>query len=230
MWIVWSLLAGFLISLAYISPYALRMFQERRLRARCRRERVLVLTYDDGPGIVLTPKLLDLLAAYNAKATFFLVGKCVMKAPESVARLQRDGHELASHSYAHLNAWKTTPWQGVNDVQRGFTTLGRNGIPFKLFRPPYGKITLLTWLATVCRGIGFGWWTKVSGDTYANLPDPQSVVQAIEQDGGGVVLLHDFDGTEERSTFVLELTKRLLDAAKSRGWKVCTQSELLRIQ
>lgn len=222
-WLV-SLVA--LLGVIYISPHGLRKFQEIRLRSQCSKEHVLVLTYDDGPSEGATPRLLDLLAEHGAKATFYLMGERVASAPQAFQRLLDEGHELGSHSQAHLNAWKVSPWRSVADVKVGLATLKQLGIKVNLFRPPYGKNNLLTWLTVVWQRIGFGWWTVVSGDTYAKLPDPASVVSLVERNGGGVVLMHDFDRTEDRTNFVLEVTRLLLNTAKARGWRVCTQGEL----
>lgn len=215
-----------LLAVGYFSPYGIRLIQQRRLRVVCGRKGILVLSYDDGPSRITTVRLLDLLSQLEAKATFFLVGKHVKDCPEVVKRLKADGHELASHSFQHLNAWKVSPWRSVRDVQQGFAALSTQQIDVRLFRPPYGKVNLLTWMATICRGIRFAWWTVVSGDTYAQLPDPVSIVRAVENEGGGIVLMHDFEHGEEHLTYVLDLTRRLLETARSRGWKVCTQGEL----
>ena len=214
----------------YAIPYALRLFSEFGLRRRCRKEHVLVLTYDDGPGEKTTPKLLDLLDQYQAKATFYLVGSNVEGKGSILPRMQQAGHDLASHSQNHLNGWKVAPWRSLRDVLQGFSTLKRTNIDFTLFRPPFGKINLLTWLAAAHHRIQLGWWTIVSGDTCANLPEVASIVAKAERDGGGVVLMHDFDRSEERFAYVLDLTARLLDLAKSREWKVITHRQLLQIR
>jgi peptidoglycan/xylan/chitin deacetylase (PgdA/CDA1 family) len=216
-----------LIAIGYVSPYAFRKVQESNLRRRCQAAKALVLTYDDGPGPVATTALLDLLAQYQAKATFFVIGKQAQSNPELTQRIVSEGHELASHSYAHLNAWKVSPWSSLNDVTQGFKSLSQLNIAFSLFRPPYGKINLLTWLATIAGGYRLGWWTVVSGDTYPSLPDPSTIVQAVEAAGGGVVLMHDMDSSEDRNAYVQEVTRRLLEAARTAGRTVCTQSELL---
>jgi peptidoglycan/xylan/chitin deacetylase (PgdA/CDA1 family) len=228
---IWMILPALLIFFGgffYVIPYAFRLLSEFRLRRRCRKDHVLVLTYDDGPGEETTPKLLDLLDQHHAKATFYLVGKNVESKGSILPRMQHAGHDLASHSQNHLNGWKVTPWRSLRDVLQGFSTLKRTNIDFSLFRPPYGKINLLTWLAAARHRIQLGWWTIVSGDTCANLPDVASIVAMAERDGGGVVLMHDFDRSEERFFYVLDLTARLLNLAKSRGWKVMTHRELLQ--
>ncbi len=63
----------------------------------------IALTFDDGPHATLTPRLLDLLAAHRMKATFFVVGQCVVDHPEILRRAVREGHEIASHSWSHPN-------------------------------------------------------------------------------------------------------------------------------
>jgi len=227
-WVILPALSILFAIFIYVIPYSFRIFSEFGLRRRCQKDHVLVLTYDDGPGEETTPKLLDLLDQHQAKATFYLVGNNVQSKGSILPRMQRAGHDLASHSQNHLNGWKVTPWRSLSDVLQGFSTLKRTNIDFTLFRPPYGKINLLTWLAATRHRIHLGWWTIVSGDTCANLPDVGSIVAMAERDGGGVVLMHDFDRSEERFFFVLDLTARLLDLAKSRGWKVMTQRELLQ--
>ena len=227
-WMILLTLPVLFVVFFYAIPYAFRLFSEFGLRRLCRTQHVLVLTYDDGPGEKTTPKLLDLLDHHQAKATFYLVGSNVEGKGSILPRMQHAGHDLASHSQNHLNGWKVTPWRSLRDVVQGFSTLKRTNIDFKLFRPPYGKINLLTWLAAARHQIQLGWWTIVSGDTRADLPNVASIVAIAERDGGGVVLMHDFDRSEERFSYVLDLTSQLLDLAKSRGWKVMTHRELLQ--
>src|SRR5687768_8671114 len=66
----------------------------------------VALTFDDGPNPTLTPKLLDLLASRNLKATFFVVGQNAEEYPEILKRIVREGHEVASHSWSHPNLGK----------------------------------------------------------------------------------------------------------------------------
>src|SRR5467141_4818961 len=66
----------------------------------------IAMTFDDGPSAMLTPKLLDLLAAHHIKATFFLIGQNVAENPEIVAREAREGHEIGSHTWSHANVAK----------------------------------------------------------------------------------------------------------------------------
>lgn len=67
-------------------------------------EKLIALTFDDGPHSTYTPQILDILAKYNAKATFFVIGEHAKKSPDIIKRQVQEGHEIANHSYTHNNA------------------------------------------------------------------------------------------------------------------------------
>lgn len=218
---------------AYLAPpHLLRARATAALRAACRRTRTLVLTYDDGPGEHLTPQLLDLLAARNAKATFLLLGRRAERQPGIIDRIVGHGHEVGCHSHRHLNAWKVPPNSAIADITAGYDALQRWVPADGLFRPPYGKMTLPTLLSIRRRRAPLAWWTLDSRDTKPSLPEPRTLAQRIAADHGGVVLLHDFDRDDPsgvRARFVLDATAALLDAAAGAGITPRTYGELLRL-
>lgn len=212
---------------AYLGPPMLvRARQTRRLGELCARTRSLVLTFDDGPGKELTPRVLDLLGSRGAKATFFLLGRRVAEAPELVDRLDAEGHEIASHSRDHLHAWKTMPWATPRDIANGFDDVAR-WRERPLFRPPYGKLVLPGYLAARRRARGFGWWTVDARDTWTPARTPDEVAGLVRETGGGVVLLHDFDRGEERAAIVLGVLERLLDLADAESLAIRTLGDVL---
>ena len=177
----------------YLSPHLDKLVQVRALRQRCRATRSLGLTYDDGPGTELTPALLELLAAAGARATFFPTGRSATRNPALLTRVAAAGHEVGCHSQAHRHAWHITPWQILLDIDAGYDTLVPWVSPAGLYRPPYGRMTLAVSWAIRRRQASLAWYTVDSGDTHAVLPAPQTIVEAVRRDGGGVVLMHDFD-------------------------------------
>jgi peptidoglycan-N-acetylglucosamine deacetylase len=210
-----------------LPAHALRKLAERRLEARCRETRSLVLTYDDGPGRSLTPALLEVLADRGARATFFALGRRALEAPEVLDRVAAAGHEVGCHSFDHRNAWKVPPAAGVADIDEGYESLARWVRPDGLFRPPYGKLTLATWAALRRRRGRLACWTVVSGDTFGELPRQDDVVDQVVRAGGGVVLMHDFDREPERGEYVTGLTGQLLDAAERHGLTPATLGDVL---
>ena len=99
-------------------------------------DNVLYLTFDDGPHPEATPFVLDELKKYNAKATFFCIGKNVVEHPEIYKRILLEGHRTGNHSYNHLNGWKVDDKKYIDDVMEA-----RKFIDSDIFRPPYGRIT-----------------------------------------------------------------------------------------
>lgn len=211
----------------YLVPIAVRRRQVRVLARRAQRERVAVLTYDDGPGRRLTPALLDLLAQRDVRATFFPLGRRAAAEPAVLDAVCAAGHEVGCHAYAHVHAWRAVPGHALSDARRGFATLGRWVPRGGWFRPPHGKLDLstLAWLRV--RGARLAWWTLDSGDTWSARPTPKSVAERLVGAGGGVVLLHDFDGSPAHDAFVLAATRAVLDAAAAHGIRLRTLGELL---
>src|SRR4029077_1781714 len=102
----------------------------------------IAMTFDDGPSATLTPKLLDILAAHQIKATFFVIGENVAEHPEIVARAAHEGHEIGNHSWSHPNLVKMSDDDVRSQIQRTDDAIkSATGSRPTLLRPPYGSIT-----------------------------------------------------------------------------------------
>jgi peptidoglycan-N-acetylglucosamine deacetylase len=211
---------------AYLSPWFWRRHRMNRIRREVVKNRILALTYDDGPNSVLTSQLLDLLGARGARATFFMLGRHAHQHPEIADRVIREGHDIGCHSDQHINAWKALPWKSIADIDAGYDRLSRWIPAHGMFRPPHGKMTLPTYWSIRRRGAPVWWWTIDSGDTRDVLPDPNQVADKLRREGGGIVLMHDLDRTQQRNDFVLELTAALLDVARQESIKVTPLREI----
>lgn len=102
------------------------------------KEKILFLTFDDGPVPEVTPWVLDLLKANGIPATFFCIGANVARHPDLFRRIVREGHAVGNHTQHHLNGWKTRAEEYLKDVADCATQLPSST---RMFRPPYGKIT-----------------------------------------------------------------------------------------
>jgi len=100
------------------------------------KQRVLYLTFDDGPEPNVTPWVLEQLAAHDAKATFFLIGRNALNHPALVTAIREQGHSIGNHTWEHLNGWRTPRTAYLESVARAQPLTGT-----RLFRPPYGRIT-----------------------------------------------------------------------------------------
>ena len=99
-------------------------------------ENILYLTFDDGPHPQATPFVLAELKKYNAKATFFCIGKNVVEHPEIYKRILLEGHRVGNHTHNHLNGWKVNDQEYIENILHA-----RKFIDSNIFRPPYGRIT-----------------------------------------------------------------------------------------
>ncbi len=103
-------------------------------RRENQQENQLYLTFDDGPTPEVTPWVLDNLREYNAKGTFFCLGRNVDRYPDIYQQILDEGHAVGNHTYSHLKGSHTSNSEYINDIK-----LAGADIESKLFRPPYGR-------------------------------------------------------------------------------------------
>lgn len=150
------------------------------------RDNHLYLTFDDGPTPEVTPWVLDCLKQYNAKGTFFCLGRNVEKYPEIYQKILDDGHSVGNHTYSHLKGWKTSHSEYVDDVM-----LASYNIESNLFRPPYGRFRK-SQIRELRQDYDVVMWDVLSQD-YNNSITPQQCLANVEQNirHGSIVVFHD---------------------------------------
>ncbi len=161
-------------------------------------EKELFFTFDDGPHPVATPFVLDVLKQYNARATFFCIGKNVRQEQEICKRILDEGHKVANHTNQHLNGWKTADSLYLNDI---FTA--KEFIDSHLFRPPYGRITKfqIQQLQPVFKII---MWDVLSGDFDVKLSPAKCLEYVVANArSGSIVVFHDSAKAFERLEYAL---------------------------
>jgi len=174
-------------------------------------ERVLHLTFDDGPIPVVTPWVLDALRQFDAKATFFCVGENVQRHPDIFQQILTEGHAVGNHTHQHLNGWKTDTDAYLHNVQQC-----AERVPGNLFRPPYGR--LRTAQATALKkNYQIVLWDVLSGDFDQGI-SPQKCFDNIRRhvQPGSIVVLHDSLKAECNLRYALPA---LLDFYAGKGWR-----------
>jgi peptidoglycan/xylan/chitin deacetylase (PgdA/CDA1 family) len=186
------------------------------------RNRVLALTFDDGPHPVHTPRLLDLLRAQNARATFFLVGQAAEQHPRIVQRIVEEGHELGNHSFRHVKFAAMPAAQQWSEIMQTNQLLHRHdGRSVRWFRPPQGTLTPRMLLRLMLGKQPIAMWSYDSLDYQRRGVD--AIVQRFQArpvNDGDVVLLHDDDG---ETIAALEL---LLVLWRGQGYRFVALSEI----
>jgi len=156
------------------------------------------LTFDDGPIPGLTPWVLDTLAEFNSKATFFCVGENVKNNGSIFNRIIMEGHTVGNHTYNHLNGWHTENEVYIQNIAECDKNMETN-----LFRPPYGKMkpsqsSLIKSEKTIVM------WDILSGDFDQSISKEKCLANVIDNySPGSVIVFHDNIKAEEKLKFVL---------------------------
>jgi peptidoglycan/xylan/chitin deacetylase (PgdA/CDA1 family) len=160
---------------------------------RVRHPNGVALTFDDGPDAPLD-QFLELLAGYNALATFFLMGEQVARFPDAPAKIAGAGHEVAIHGYTHAGHLKRTPWDLADDLHRTRLLVERSAqVTTTLYRPPYGVFSFGSWRAAGAEGWHRVLWSRWGRD-WEPTATPHLIADRIGHPrSGDVLLLHDSD-------------------------------------
>jgi len=171
-------------------------------------QKIIYLTFDDGPHPEATPFVLEQLKAYNAKATFFCIGKNVLQYPDIYRQIIDEGHKVGNHTFDHVNGWKTK-----DDIYIANIYKAAQYIDSELFRPPYGRITKFQIkllqkheenAATARQKFDIVMWSVLSGDFDTNL-SPEQCLQHVLLNAkqGSIVVFHDSTKAWERMQYAL---------------------------
>ena len=152
-----------------------------------RNSKKIYLTFDDGPHPEITPYVLEMLKRYNAKATFFCIGKNVQAHPELYDRILEEGHSVGNHTYSHLNGWKSGCPEYLADIAEA-----RRWIKSVLFRPPYGRIKRSQLTQIRKEGYKPVMWNVLSADFDKRLRPEDCIRNVTGSAGpGAVIVFHD---------------------------------------
>jgi peptidoglycan-N-acetylglucosamine deacetylase len=208
---------------ALTSIAALRIRAFPRLSGLGRQGHV-ALTFDDGPDAKSTPRFLDELARHDVRATFFLLGSMLAKAPSLGRELVAAGHEVAVHGWDHRNLVGRGHRATHDDLARARDLINdTTGTSPRRFRPPYGVLTTSALLAARDLGLEPVLWTAWGKD-WAQRATPDSVWRNLEQGilGGGTILLHDSDCTSAPDAWhsALGALPRLIAHCTAQGLRI----------
>lgn len=192
------------------------------------KEKVVALTFDDGPDPDNTARILDLLKEHNAKATFFVIGEKVKRNPELVKREAEEGHELANHTYHHLFLSNRSfgKLEGeILDTEKAIQeAAGRRPT---LFRPPGGIYN--DQLISLARRHGYVvvMWSWHHDTRDWSRPGVGKIVSKVldNLDNGNIVLLHEY---VEGGSQTVKALETILPELNKRGYRMVTVSELVR--
>lgn len=184
-----------------------RMFPD--VRWRIEDEDAIYITFDDGPTPGATEWILATLRRYNAKATFFVLGKNVEQYPDLYAKILEEGHRVGNHTYSHQRGWGMSVERYLEDIDFASDIVQSN-----IFRPPYARVTP-SQLRVVGKRYTIVMWSLLSFD-YKRTLSPERCARNVTRDlrAGDIILFHDSEKSFKNMSYALV---KLLECAKERG-------------
>jgi Predicted xylanase/chitin deacetylase len=195
------------------------------------REKLIALTFDDGPNARTTPLILDLLKQYDAKATFFVVGNRIDRFKKIIQREAAEGHEVANHTYNHIyltrKVQKDTIRNELMATQQKIAAV--TGQSSRWFRPPGGLYNETVVKIAKEKGYTVALWSWHQDTRDWSTPGVDKIVSKVLNNAhsGDVVLMHD---NVRGSTQTVRALERILPELQKRGFHMVTLSELAEHQ
>lgn len=191
------------------------------------KEKVVALTYDDGPNPPYTNQLIGILERNQIKATFFVIGNIIEKHPATVRLVLSKGHELGNHSYSHQKMTSENPSFIRSEIEKTDQLLRQLGVKEEIhFRAPYGrKLFVLPYLLAKMNKKNILW--NVNPHDYKAMNSEVIENYVLEHvTPGSIILLHDGGGDRSRT---VAATESLIKKLGERGYTFKTVSELMRV-
>jgi peptidoglycan/xylan/chitin deacetylase (PgdA/CDA1 family) len=204
------------------------------------KEKVVALTFDDGPNEPYTSQVLDILDENNIKATFFLIGENVQLYPDAARRILADGDVVGNHSYSH-NANHALTEYGARDLIHAEDIIADTlGVVPHLYRPPHGKKSPWELIAIHKEGLIEVTWTVSANDqhefAFIGKPTPEQFAHEIvsHTHPGAIILLHDGYGTTHDTSkadrsFTVAALPLIIEQLRAEGYRFVTVPQLLGV-
>lgn len=193
-------------------------------------EKVMALTFDDGPSPVFTPEILDILDKYHVKATFFMIGKNMDKYPNIVREVLRRGHVIGNHTYDHpKNIELLTQAQVIRELDHCEEVIERlTGSRAHLFRPPKGLVDGSVFTIANEEGYRTILWSACAD--HHDCPTPRLMANRVLRRNrpGGIILAHDsISGIRWKD---VAATPLIIEGLRKKGYRFVTIPELLKMK
>jgi peptidoglycan/xylan/chitin deacetylase (PgdA/CDA1 family) len=180
----------------------------------------VALTFDDGPDPLWTPRVLDALAAVDARATFFVLAPRAAAEAELIDRMLAEGHGVQLHAFAHIRHTKISEEIGAADTDRALSTLAALGVEPELWRTPWGVTAEWTEGVAAARGLELVRWTADTHDWRGDTATAMLAAIGDDVADGAIVLAHDALGpgaTRDGCAETVALIAPLVALARERG-------------
>lgn len=199
----------------YTPPFILQKLSPAILHWKVHKTtKEIFLTFDDGPVSNITYDVLKVLDHYNAKATFFCNGKQALENPEIIEKIKQSGHCLGNHTFSHIDGWKSSAKEYLDDVKRCEETFHSS-----LFRPPFGRITREQ-AKMLSKQYNIVMWSLMTYDFHPKVKPEQSLkIMKKKTNPGSIILMHDSEKAQDK---VVSILTGILEYFSGSGFSFCS--------
>lgn len=196
------------------TPSPLKFIFNKWIWSFSKKEKIIYLTFDDGPTPEITEWTLNELNKYNAKATFFCIGKNIKEFPTIYQKIKDSSHAIGNHTYNHLNGKKTSLNLYMDNVLFAEKLIQPST---KLFRPPYGILTLKQSVSLRKLGYKIIMWDVLSADFDTSITAKKCLENVIKNiEDGSIIVFHDSVKASAKLKYVLP---KILDFYTAKNYK-----------
>ncbi len=192
-------------------------------------EKLIALTFDDGPDKDFTPQVLDILKKNDIKATFFVVGENVGWSPEILKREYEEGHAIGNHTFTHINVAKRSYGEIDKEISQTQEAVKKViGEEPNLFRPPYRAISREMCSIAKNKNMNIVLWSNLDPRDWSN-PGVDYIVNTImdKVENGTIILLHDYNNIRNKKSQTIQAIDIIIPKLKEKGYKFVTVPELM---
>ncbi|MDD3653345.1 MAG: polysaccharide deacetylase family protein [Desulfotomaculaceae bacterium] len=221
-----------LLAYAIVPTIIIRLGNIGILSRAPRGEGRIVLTFDDGPDPRYTPRVLEILARYQVKACFFVVGAKAKSYPDIIKQIALAGHEIGNHGFRHLAAWLTGPRATASEnIATSRVIEEITGQKPRFYRPPWGLFNLYSLWFFWSKGLEVALWTYFSWD-WTKHATPESITRKVLSriKDGVILILHDSGSgpgaAPDGPAKMLAALPRILEEVKNRDLRVVPLKEV----
>lgn len=189
------------------------------------KDKVVYLTFDDGPSIY-TDELLDLLNRYKVKATFFCVANFAKEHKSTIERFKNEGHTIALHSLKHKNSMLQGILESKIDLEKSLEIMEELGVQIKYYRPPWGDCNTYLYNKLKEENIEFILWNVMAEDWEENTTENIIANKLLTRiKAGDIICLHDGRGKNEAPIRTIKALKMVIPRLLEKGFEFKTIDE-----
>lgn len=226
----WNIFSSLVLGYAVVPSLYYRSFSNKVIKRAAIKDKVIALTFDDGPDPRYTPNLLDVLKRNDVKCTFFVLAENAKKYPDIIKRIESEGHYIGLHSLRHANAIFSLPYKTRKNLSEALNIMDGLGIKIEFFRPPWGIFNPLTYHYAKANNLKIILWSIHALDWSRWVTEDYIKNKLINNvKSGDIILLHDGRGSRNSPAKTISSLKIVLPVLKRKGYQFILVSDLLKL-